>query len=367
MNLRRTRPDSLLKSCGGFFRHRVLKCGVFNVLACILAAAICLTSCGGDSIPDETAVTSVKSGEVTTAPPATTAADGTISAQLYGSYLTMYQNNELDGSFPYAKIFHSYKDIEDYFYPSERYFMFGRRFTIACAEFTDDYFASNDVMMIVINEPSTYASYSLDSLKAQDGGVNVQITRHLPQDAPTSNDIVYHLIITAPKGSFDGIDQSKLTVDITQVTDAENTDVFDAERFRYLYPEFWPATYPANALIENPHPVIDSIQSYDELLGFYETYKDDFDLDEDFLRYIGPVYDEAMFNDYVLLLAVLPFDGRLPEPSVSELFVYNLQIYISVENLPEESLTEYTRWYLLAIAVSKNDLDGVNLTEFNIG
>ena len=111
MNLRRTRPDSLLKSCGGFFRHRVLKCGVFNVLACILAAAICLTSCGGDSIPDETAVTSVKSGEVTTAPPATTAADGTISAQLYGSYLTMYQNNELDGSFPYAKIFHSYKDI----------------------------------------------------------------------------------------------------------------------------------------------------------------------------------------------------------------------------------------------------------------
>ena len=74
-----------------------------------------------------------------------------------------------------------------------------------------------------------------------------------------------------------------------------------------------------------------------------------------------------MFNDYVLLLAVLPFDDRLPEPSVSELFVYNLQIYISVENLPEESLTEYTRWYLLAIAVSKNDLDGVNLTEFNIG
>ena len=47
--------------------------------------------------------------------------------------------------------------------------------------------------------------------------------------------------------------------------------------------------------------------------------------------------------------------------------MYNLQIYISVENLPEESLTEYTRWYLLAIAVSKNDLDGVNLTEFNIG
>ncbi len=289
------------------------------------------------------------------------------AGSLYGSYLTMYSGSELDDSFPYIRLFHSYSDIEDYFYPSERYFMFGRRFTIACASFTDEFFKANDVMMLVISEPSTYVSHSLDSMSIADGKVYINLTRHIPENAPRSENIVYHLIFTAPRGSFDSIDTNSLELSITEVTDSENTDVFDAERYRYVYPEFWPATYSADAISDDPRAVIDSIESYDELLSFYESYKGVFDLDGQFLRYIGPVYDEAMFNDYILLLAVLPFDDRLPRPSVSDLFVYNLQIFITIDNLPEEALQEHTKWYLLAIAVSKNDLEGVNLTEFNIG
>lgn len=74
-----------------------------------------------------------------------------------------------------------------------------------------------------------------------------------------------------------------------------------------------------------------------------------------------------MFDDYILLIAVLPYDDRLPRPVVSELFVYNNQIYISIDNLTYDVPPEEEMWYLTAVAVSKRDLDGVNLKEFNIG
>ena len=293
--------------------------------------------------------------------------EGSIPSSLYGSYLTMYSGED-ELEFPYIRLFDSYEDIEDYFYPSERYFRFGKRFTMACASFNDEFFAENDVMMLVIKEDSTYVSHSLDNISEADGKTNIAITRHIDSDATESNsEAVYHLILTAPKGAFSEISADNFSLTINEVQDAENSQALDAERFRYVYPEFWPQVYSSDATSDDSVPVIDSIQSYDELLGFYDSYKDDFDLDNQFLRYIGPVYDEAMFDDYILLIAVLPYDDRLPRPVVSELFVYNNQIYISIDNLTYDVPPEEEMWYLTAVAVSKRDLDGVNLKEFNIG
>lgn len=285
----------------------------------------------------------------------------------YGSFLTMYNRRE-EYDFPYVALFHSFSELEQYFYSREISYMFGKRFTMTCASFNkDEFFKDNDVLMLVISEPSTYVSHTADGIGiAADGSSVFNITRHIPEDAPLSEMIIFHLVFTVPKGSFNNISPENFTVSIDEKIDRENTGVFDAERYRYIYPEFWAFTHPANAIAETT-PVIDSIQSYEELLGFYESYKNTFDLDSDFLKYIGAVYDEEMFEDNVLLLAVLPCDRKLPKPSVSDLFVYNLEIFITIDNLPEQTPADSTKWYLFAVVMNKKNLSGVKLGEFNIG
>lgn len=339
---------------------------------CVLLLA--LTGCTeGNKIPDNTAgISETKTdAEAQTPEPVPEASlpigENEHIGSFYGSFLTMYKGRT-SPDFPYAEIMRSYTEVEDYFYASEYDFIFGKRFTNTCASFAENFFDENDVMMLVISEPSIYVSHTADGIELNPDGIcDIKITRHIPENAPLSSGIIYHLLFTAPKGGFDDIDPDKISVSLSEVIDLKNTDVFDAERFRYIYPEFWPFTHEANALIENASPTIASIQTYEELLGFYERNKSTFDLDKNFVRFIGSVYDEAMFEDYVLLLAVFPFDKANPKPKVSDLFVYNLQIYLTVENLADEIPSDRAKWYVLAVAVDKSSLSGVNLKEFNIG
>ncbi len=286
--------------------------------------------------------------------------------EAFGAYLTTYHSSEYIEELPYLVKFSSYSEVENYFYTCERDFFFGARFTVACASFTDDYLAQNDVMMLVIEEPSTYASFVCKGVSIENGKTVFDIERHIPQNAPQGQNIAYHLVFRAPKGSYDLIDSGNFSVNISEVIDNKPNEVFDAERFRYTFPEFWPSTHKTDALTE-ASPLIMSAHTYDELLGFYESKKDDFDLDSEFLPQIGFSYNEELFNDYVVLMALLPFDSRYNPPRISNVFVYNMKIWITIDNYTEQIPEEYTVWYLVTAAVAKRDLDGVNLNEFNIG
>ncbi len=331
--------------------------------AAVLAAA--LSSCAPNKIPDQP-LPLTSSDSDTFQPEQQEQWDVSDGDELYGAYLTTYSPSQYTEGFPQLIKFASYSEVENYFYGHERAFFFGARFTVACASFTDDFLAENDVMMLVIDEPSAYASFSCSDITVENGKARFKLERHIPQDAPSSENIAYHLVFCAPKDSYDKIDVSDFEVDISEIIDSGGDNVFDAERFRYTYPEFWPSTHKADALTQ-ASPVIMSIHSYDELLSFYESKKAEFDLDSEFLPQIGFSYTEELFNDYVVLMALLPFDSRFPAPRISNVFVYNMKIWISINGYAEQIPEEYTVWYLVTAAVAKRDIEGVNLNEFNIG
>ncbi len=286
----------------------------------------------------------------------------------YGSFLTMVLTSNDTNVYPMAYVMHSYSEVEEYYYTTERTYSFGARFTITMASFTDDYFEDNDVLIVVISEPSVYVSHSVDGMELfEDGSFRISLTRHIPEDAPLSDGTVYHLVFTAPKGGFDDIDTEHVSVDVTEIIDSESMGAYDSERFTYVYPEYWAFTFKTPALATNVSTHVDALETYDEMLGFYETYKGDFDLDTLFVKYFGAVFDEAMFEEYVLFVMVLPFDRTLSKPSVTDVFIYNRQIFVTVENLTYDFDEANTLWYLLAIAVDRSSLEGVDLAAINIG
>ncbi len=336
---------------------------IIMIFMAIAVYILMLSACAPQKIPDQTEAHSIDEPINTSVPTAPILSDGEES---FNAYLTTYHTSKYVDDFPYVVKFRSYSEVEEYFYSHERDFFFGARFTIACASFSDDYLAANDVMMLVIDEPSTYASFECKNVTTADGKTVFDIERHIPQNAPQGSSIAYHLVFTAPKGSYDYVDTNNFSVNITEVTDNDTSEVFDAERFRYIYPEFWPSSHKADALGE-VSPVILSIHSYDELLGFYESQKSDFDLDSEFLPQIGFSYTEELFNDYVVLMALMPFDSRYPPPTIQNVFVYNMKIWISINGYVEQIPEDKTVWYLVTAAVAKRDLEGVDLNQFNIG
>ncbi|MCD7771913.1 MAG: hypothetical protein LUH23_07495 [Oscillospiraceae bacterium] len=286
----------------------------------------------------------------------------------YGSFLTMVLSSSGTSTYPMAYVMHSYSEIEEYYYATERTYSFGARFTITMASFSDEFFEDNDVLIVVISEPSTYVSHSVDELElSSDGSFRISITRHIPENAPISDGTIYHLVFTAPKGGFDDVDTDNISVEITELIDDEAVGAYDSERFIYSYPEFWSFTFSTPALIQDVDTHVSALETYEEMLGFYETYKNDFDLDTLFVKYFGSVFDEAMFEEYVLFVMVLPFDKTLPKPEVTDVFIYNYQTFITVDNLSYDFDEANTQWYLLAVAVDRSSLKNVNLDAINIG
>lgn len=286
----------------------------------------------------------------------------------YGSFLTMVLQYEGADSYPKAYVMHSYSEIEEYYYATEKSYSFGARFTITMASFTDDFFEDNDVMIVVISEPSVYVSHSVDGMELfEDGSFVISITRHIPENVPTSGGTIYHLVFTAPKGGFDDIDTDNVALEITELIDDDSIGAYDSERFTYVYPEYWAFTFKTPALVEDVTTHVDTLETYEEMLGFYETYKGDFDLDTLFVKYFGAVFDREMFEEYVLLVMVLPYDKTLAKPEVTDLFIYNYQIFVTIDNLSYGFDEENEQWYLLAVAVDRSSLENVNLDAINIG
>ncbi|MCC8130786.1 MAG: hypothetical protein LIO72_03450 [Ruminococcus sp.] len=335
-------------------------------VACLILLTTLFTGCS--NVKDEPEVTEEVTEDATADPEDVISISGVEhDGSFYGSFLTMVLSYDSADSYPKAYIMHSYSEIEEYYYATERIYSFGARFTITMASFTDDFFEDNDVMIVVISEPSTYVSHSVEDMELlSDGAFNISITRHIPENAPLSDGTIYHLVFTAPKGGFDDVDVDKVSVDITELIDDDNVGAFGSERFIYNYPEFWPFTFKTPALVDDVEPTVDSLETYEEMLGFYETHKGEFDLDTMFVKYFGAVFDEEMFEEYVLLVMVLPFDKTLSKPEVTDVFIYNYQIFVTIDNLTYDFSEDNVQWYLLAVAVDRSSLENVDLMAINI-
>lgn len=346
-----------------------MKKSLTRAIYLIVAAALslCLSGCRG-VIPDEpiqTDPTGIVS-ETTDLTPPPMPGDVRTVGELYGSYLTMYIGHTpiefRDVTF--MRVFETYQEVADYYDSTLSEYLYGARFTVAMASFTDEFLAENDVMIISINEPSSYVNHSADPLTVTSDEVWVNITRHIPENAPLK-DTQYHLIFTAPNGGFDGIKDKELHINIEEIIDPENSSAFDAERFRLYYPEFWNFCYRADALIDDPRITVSTISSYEDMVYFYDTYKDTFDLDSDFRQYIGTLYNWEICERYILIVTLIPCSEAV-KPNTSGFFVNNLEIFMTIDvNQPRAGETP-TACYLLLTAIEKSDLIGVNLESVNI-
>ncbi len=334
-------------------------------LALVIAAAVMLTACRGviEPLPPiESAATADMSSQNL---PETIPADGETRAvgEFYGSYITMQLSG---GAAELPRIVHphSYREVSDYFEATQYVYLYGSKFTILLNSFSDEYLAQNDVILLVINEPSSYVDHDAGPVTVGNGKVGISITRHRPDEAP-QNDTVYHLVFIGPKGCFDGVEDMELSIDFTDVSDAGETSAYDAERFRIYNPEFWNFCYRADALTDSPEKVVDIIDGYDELVYFFETYRDDYDLDSEFREYVGTLYNWQICERYIIIATVIPC-SRAVEPVTTDLFVNNLEIYMTVDADEISEGETPTAGYLLLTAVERYEMEGVKLGSMNL-
>lgn len=285
------------------------------------------------------------------------------NAEFYGSFLTMARDVQNDLDDAYFQVIENFAQIQEFYDAGSEYYIYGKSLTITLASFDEEYMADHDLLILVINEPSTYITHDNASIDIENGKAVFNISRLIIEHA-TMSDTCYHLIFTSVKGAFDGLKDLAPTVNITETVTNEHSAANDAERYQYSYPEFWPFSYKTPA-VDAPATAIDVIQSYDSLIAFYEQYKGSYNLDT-LKQHIGPLYDEALFDDYVLLIIMVPYDSSKKMPEIEQLFVYNLEIYILVENSSDAVISDTTSCCLLVTAIAKSGLQGVDLSLFNI-
>ena len=339
-----------------------------NLCLCLAAALLFLLSGCRGVIPNEPMLTdkpNVVSENINTLPPQIDGEPYQVG-ELYGSYLTMYIGHvpaEYRGV-PYMRVFDTYQEVSDYFDETVEDYLYGKRFTLALASFTDEFLAENDVMIVSINEPSSYVNHTAEPLTVTENEVMVNITRHIRENAPL-NDTQYHLVFTAPNGGFDGIRDKELKINISEIIDPENSSAFDAERYRLYYPEYLNFCYRADALTNDPKITLRTITDYEALVFFYEDYKEVFDLDSEFRQYISTLYNWEICERYVLIITLIPCATTV-KPTARGFFVNNLEMYMTIDADQPQFGESPAACYLLLTAVEKSDLQGVNLESVNI-
>ncbi len=340
-------------------------------LIAALLACLLLAGCVNNEIPPEPVTTEDVAVTLPDASDSTTASlpleDDVpgyrgIMAEFAGSFLTMPLNssqNSYSGS--YVKVFSSYAALDSYFTSTGDYFMYGKKFISTLVSYDDIFFSSHDLMLMKLDEPSSYITHQVVGMHTDDGKVIVKLERHMPSDAPMT-EAQYHLVFIAPKGTFAGLEDMAIEAEATYLFDS-TAPANDSEAVVYSYPDYVPFVYRSDAT-QTPSTVIDSITDYDGLIGFYEKYKDIYDLSK-LKSHIGILFDESVFEDYTLLAIITP-SAENTSPEIGELFVYNRQIYIIIKNTQPAVLSDSTPCHLLIAAVSNKDLKDVDLKMFNI-
>lgn len=288
------------------------------------------------------------------------------TGELYGSYLTMYLGHvPLEyRSLPNFVVFKSYQQISDYYDLTCNDYFYGVRFTLLLASFTDEFLAENDVLMLSINEPSSYVNHTAEPIEITDTEVRINLTRHIAQGAPLL-DTEYRLLFIAPKGGFEGAEDKELKLTISEVIDQENNAAFDAESFRIYRPEYYNLCYRADSLTDSAEKVVDVIDGYEELVYFFDEYREKYDLDGKFRQHIGPLYNRQICDRYILLVTLIPCADE-NEPTTADLFINNLQIYMTINANEVKESEKPKACYLLLTAIERSELSGVDLSWMNL-
>ena len=326
-------------------------------LAALITAALCLLSgCSFSGFGEPISSTAPDDYGLLSPDPSETRTVG----ELYGSYFTMrYSYNSALPPMPYIIVPQSYSDIENYYNSTADSYFYGKRFTLALYSFDDAFLAENDVLILAIDEPSSYVSHTAAPIEITKDEVKISLTRHIQENAPMKS-TQYHLIFTAPKGSFAGADSKQLNLSIDEIVDAENNTAFDAEVYRMYRPEYWPYCYRADALTDDAGVTVDTIDGYDDLVAFLETYREYYDLDSSFSEYVGTLYNWQICDRYILIATMVPCSEDF-EPQVSDLFVNNLQIYMTIDTGGNTDETASKTRSLILTAIERSDLEGVAL------
>lgn len=333
------------------------------LFAVVAALMICL--CGCHDIIEEPPIQSRATVDMPPEPPIPLG-DTYTAGELYGSYLTMYIGNAPDEvrQVPYVKVFNSYAEVEQYYENTKSDHIYGSRFIIALASFSDEFFAENDVMLLVLNEPSGYINHTAEPIEISKDGITINVTRHMPEAAPQL-DTEYRLIFTAPKGSFSGIDELPFKLNFSEVIDSDNNEAFDADLVRLYRPGYTSFCYRTDPLAYGGGLVIDAIDGYDELVYYYDKYKSEYDLDSNLRRDIGPLYNQYICDRYILIAIIVPCSSET-EPRITDVFVNNLELFITVDAETIDSDEEPAACYLLMTGIERRRLAGVDLGLVNL-
>ena len=337
-----------------------------RLIVFVTAAALCLMLCGCQDIINVNPLPSDTVDLPVEDPPKPDDGVRTVG-ELYGSYLTMYTGHipaDVRG-LPYIRTLTSYAEVEEYFDSTEKEHVYGRLFTEAMLTFTDEFLAENDVLALALVEPSSYINHTAEPIAISDDKISFSITRHAPEESPML-ETEYHLLFTAPKGSFDGVENLELELNITEVVDAENNEAFDAALSRFFRPDFTPLSYRTDRLTEDgASVVIDAIDGYDELVYFYDKYKNDFDLDSSFKGDIGTLYNWEICDRYILVAIIVPCLSE-KKPQVTDVFVNNLEMFFVVEADTVPDGEKPAACYLLLTGIERRYLAGVDLGLVNL-
>lgn len=333
------------------------------VLPILIALSLILSGCH-DKIPDfplisqDSTAPAMPPEEVSEADPSGMRYAG----ELYGSYLTMYTGHASseERGLPFFRVFRSYAEIEEYYNSTESDHIYAKHFTTAMASFTDNFFSSHDVLILSMVEPSCYINHTAEPICITDDRIIFNITRHTPEEVPLLN-TQYQLIFTAPIGSFDGVDGLEMELNISKVYDKENNSAYDADYFRLYTPDYTSFCYRSDPLTDSPDVVVDAIDGYEELVYFYDKYKTEYDLDANFREKIGTLYSWDICERYILIAVIVPCADEV-EPKISELFVNNLQIYVTVEASEAADGEKAASSCLLLCGIERRDLTAVDLS-----
>lgn len=337
-----------------------------RLIAFVTVAALCFALCGCQDIIEEIPMPSETVDSSVELPPELD--DGASAVgEFYGSYLTMYTGHvpaDVRG-LPYIRVLRSYEEVEEYFDSTEHEHVYGRLFTLAMLSFTDEFLAENDVLVLALEEPSSYINHTAEPIAISDDKISISITRHTPEESPMLK-TVYHLLFTAPKGSFDGVEDMELELNISEVVDTDNNAAYDAALFRIFRPDFTPLIYRTDQLTaDGAGVVVDAIDGYNELVYFYDKYKSDFDLDSSFKGDVGTLYNWEICDRYVLVAMIIPCSSE-KEPQITDLFVKNLEMFFTVEADTVSDGEKPKACYLLLTGIERRDLEGVDLSLVNL-
>ena len=193
-------------------------------------------------------------------------------------------------------------------------------------------------------------------------------TTQTDKTAGTSDSAV-SAVTSDPKEETPESDEVSVTSAYDSSEHEPEEDVGDDEKFNKIH---YVENFSGNVCKTNltadagSLPQIDVLKSYDELVTYYESYKDIFDLDSEFSENIGKRYDERFFSENNLFVIAAEFPDSTYRIWTEEVITYRRELYFTVGVAYKKGDDKGTECYHVLTSISKSECEGLNLNGFSI-